>query len=470
MPPYQQKTDSREFEVANAERYSGASEGDARAGGSEIALRLWTADQNVARMWKADSALVYMIADLVAASGGQVAEAEQAVMAAKFDSPRQALVAAKRIQTSILEFVACRPGERAAAAILIYQSRSGQSNSSDPSGLSGELARMALEKARPGQILLAENVSQRVRDLPGAEFRAVDGLTGDGPTGLTELMWTTAERLAVLQQSVGPDAEQAKKSEFRDNDASEVGATSIVQSPFARPGTSDQSVRPRKTGGDLAKDGPRTATKRADQIANRTQDRAPGFEGFRESPGGSFGEGLDEFEEPPLFTRAKVIVGAVALVLVTAVILVLFHPTKVSKPPLPLQPEQSVGTDSPDKPPAPPTSSGSQPAMTPEPPGPGTAAPQAKAPVASLQPPSKATSDNRVKSKKGNVEESAPTEVSGFSQGDIHDLLQMAQTDAGAGRLQEAKIKFEKVLALQPNNQDAKEGLRKVKLSLANQQ
>lgn len=108
--------------------------------------------------------------------------------------------------------------------------------------------------------------------------------------------------------------------------------------------------------------------------------------------------------------------------------------------------------------------------MTPEPPGPGTAAPQAKAPVASLQPPSKATSDNRVKSKKGNVEESAPTEVSGFSQGDIHDLLQMAQTDAGAGRLQEAKIKFEKVLALQPNNQDAKEGLRKVKLSLANQQ
>ena len=480
MPPYQQKTDNREFEVANSEPYSGASGGDARAGGSEIALRLWTADQNVARTWKAESVLVYMIADLVAASGGQVAEAEQAVMAAKFDSPRQALVAAKRIQTSILEFVACRPGERAGAAILIYQSRSGQSSSnqssssqsgssrpgsSDPSGLSGELARMALEKARPGQILLAENVSQRLRDLPGAEFRTVDGLTEDGPTGLTEWMWTTAERFAELQESVGPDAEQAKKSEFRGNDAPEVGATSIVQSPFARPGTSDQSVRPRETGGDLAKGGPRTATKREDQIANRTQDRAPGFEGFRESPGGSFGEGLDEFEEPPLFTRARVIFGVVALVLVTAVILVLFRPTKVSKPPLPLQPEQSVGTDSSVHSPAPPTSVGSQPAVTPEQAAPSTAEPRVTVPVASSQTSSKVTADNRVKSKKGNAEESTPVEVGGFSQRDIHDLLQMAQTDAGAGRYDDARIRYQKVLALQPSNQEAKEGLHKLEIA-----
>jgi len=124
MPPYQQKTDSREFEVANAEQYPGASGGDARAGGSEIALRLWASNQNVPLTWKADSVLVYMIADLVAASGGRVAEAEQAVMAAKFDSPRQALVAAKRIQASVAEFVACRPGERVGSAILIYLPRS----------------------------------------------------------------------------------------------------------------------------------------------------------------------------------------------------------------------------------------------------------------------------------------------------------------------------------------------------------
>ena len=453
MPPYQQKTDSREFEVANAEHPSGAPVGGSGAGGSEIALRLWV-DEKGARTWKSDSVLVYMIADLVAASGGQVAEAEQAVMAAKFDNPGQALVAAKRIQTSILEFVACRPGERVGVAILIYQSRSsqlvpGQSGSSDPSGLSGELARMALEKARPGQILLTENVSQRVRNLPGAEFRAVDGLTGDGPTGLTELMWTTAERLAALQNAVGTDTEQAKKSEFRANDAPGVGATSIVQSPFARPGTSEQSGRPvRKTGSDLGKDEPRTATK-----------RAAGQEGFSESSGGSFGEGLGEFEEPSLFTRTRVIFGAVALVLVTAVILVLFRPTKASKPPLPLQAEQSVGADSPDKPPVAPTPASSQAAVAPEP-------PQAKVPVARR--PAKNLADAREGKKENSEEPPQLEEYGGYFQKDIPYLLDMARNDAGKGDYVKAQKEYSTVLKLQPKNQEAKDGQHKVALSLAN--
>src|SRR5258708_36063612 len=108
MPPYQQKTDSREFEIANTEHYPSASGADARAGGSKIAFRLWIANQTVPRTWKADSVLVFMIADLVAASGGQVAEAGQAVMAAQFASAGQALVAAKRIKASLLEFVGWR--------------------------------------------------------------------------------------------------------------------------------------------------------------------------------------------------------------------------------------------------------------------------------------------------------------------------------------------------------------------------
>lgn len=466
MPPYQQKTDSREFEVANAEQYPSASGGDVRAGGSELALRLWTSNQSIPRTWKAESVVVYMIADLVAASGGQVVEAEQAVMAAKFDSPRQALVAARRIQTSVAEFVACRPGERIGAAILIYQPRS-----SDSTGLSGELARMALEKAWPGQILLAENISQRLRDLPGFEFRAVEGLTGDASTGLTELMWTTGERLAAMRDSVGPDAEdvERKKSEFRANDAPGVGATSIVQSPFARPGTSDQRVGlVGNAGGRVAKDASRTASRRAEETANSLQQRAPGFEGFKESPGTSFGDGLDEFAEPPLFTPSRVIFGAVALVLVTAVILALFRPTKVSKPPLPLQPEQSVGTDNADKPPATSTTPAvSQPAPAMDAPGPGTPAPQARVPVADSgsKTSAKTAADNRAKSKKGNAEEPAPLEYGGFSQKDIPDLLKMAQADAGAGHYDDARIKYKKILVLQPNNQDAKEALRRLDIA-----
>jgi hypothetical protein len=464
MPPYQQKTDSREFEVANAGQYPSALSGEARTGGSEIALRLWTANQNMPRSWKADSVLVYMIADLVAASGGQIAEAEQAVMAAKFESPGQALVAAKRIQTSIFEFVACRPSERIGAAILIYQPRS-----SDSSGLSGELARIALEKARPGQILLAENISQRLRDLPGVEFRAIEGLTGDGPTGLTELMWTTAERFAVMRDAVGTDAGQAaapktadsgsseRRSNERPNQHPEVGATSIVQSPFARPGTPAQAARP---------DRGQAAAKRADQISNSTRERGPGFEGFKESPGASFGEGLDEFAEPPLFTRARILLGAAALVLVTVVILVLFRPTKVSKPPLPLQPEQSIGTDSSDKQPATTAPAASQPPVTTEQPGLGAGTPpQVKPPVA------RRATKNLADAREGKSEEPpALEEYGGYFQKDIPYLLDMARTDAGKGDYVKAQKEYSTVLKLQPKNQEAKDGQHKIALSLASPQ
>jgi class 3 adenylate cyclase len=146
-----------------------------------IAGESWRSARSV--RWKTENVLVYMIADLVGVSAGRVAEAASAALAAQFDSFRQALVAAKRIQTSILELVACRPGERIAAAILIYQPRS-----SDVTGFSVELVRLALENAKPGQILVADNVSQRLRDLPGIEFRVVGGLTGDEQTGLSEFV------------------------------------------------------------------------------------------------------------------------------------------------------------------------------------------------------------------------------------------------------------------------------------------
>ena len=130
MPQYEQKTDSREFEVANPD--------SPRVRGAEIRLRMRpisrfgfgvrNAGRSVPLTWKTDSVLVYMIADLVGASHGRIVEESLAIMAAHFDGSRQALVAAKRIQTSILEFLACRPGERIGAAILIYRPRTTRSD------------------------------------------------------------------------------------------------------------------------------------------------------------------------------------------------------------------------------------------------------------------------------------------------------------------------------------------------------
>lgn len=466
MAQYQPKIDSREFEVANPDRYPSAWGGDPAADATEIAIRLWgvdRSDRSVPLSWNTDSILVYMIADLVGASGGRVADSALPVMAANFEGSRQALVAAKRIQTSLLEFMACRDGDRVGAAILIYHPRS-----SDLAGFSGELAQLALRRAKPGQILLADHVSQRLRDIPGIEFRAAAALTGDGQTGVAELMWTTPERLALLADSVvdEPDAPP------QPSDIPPVGATLIVHTPTTRREPLPAAAPPVMGGGDfVVKDSPRTSSQRTGQIPNLTQDRTPVFEPLRQSSDSSLTDGLDEFGERPFLTRTRVILGVVALVLVAAVIAVLFRPTQVSKRPLPLPQEPAVGTDSPRTQPDARTTDS-------EPPVVKTEVKQEGTPPVVVAPPLKTSRkppDNRVKTKKDIVVEEPPpappppSEIGGFSQKDIPELLRMAQSDAGAGNYEKAKTEYKKVLLLQPGNQDAKDGMHRLDLIPTNQ-
>jgi hypothetical protein len=430
MAQYEQKTDSREFESANPERSAGSWGGDPGTDATDIAIRLWGPEQSarsVPLTWNADSVLVYMIADLVGASRGRVGEESSVVMAAHFDGSRQALVAARRIQTSIIEFVACRSGERIGAAILIYPPRA-----SSPAGFSGEMALQALGQAKPGQVLLAEYSSQQLRDLPGIEIRTVPALTivpGEWQSGLTELIWTTPEQVARLQGCVGAEAEP------QSDENHPVDATVIVASPSrnARQGLTNETTPP------------------------------PISDSFEQSSNGSLTEELDESRERPLLTRTRVILGAVAVVLVGVLISLLQRPARVSKPPLIPQQEQAGASEHPVK----------QPPAVPEPeartaqPEPATTKPQAKAPVATAHPrtPSRSPLDNSAKNKKENPEEpQAYDDSGGVSQKDVPALLGMAQRDAGAGNYDKAKREYKKILSLQPGNQEAKNGLRRLDL------
>jgi hypothetical protein len=67
--------------------------------------------------------------------------------------------------------------------------------------------------------------------------------------------------------------------------------------------------------------------------------------------------------------------------------------------------------------------------------------------------------------KSAEVPPSYQEDSGGLSQKDIPALLRMAQADAGAGSYDKARTEFQKILRLQPNNQDAKEGLRKLGLA-----
>jgi hypothetical protein len=461
MAQYEQKTDSREFEVANPDQHTGPWGGNSPGDAADIAIRLWggARDRRVPLTWKTESVLVYMIADLVGASRGRIAEESQAVLAAHFDSCRQAVVAAKRIQTAILEFLTCRPGERTGGAILIYQPRT-----LDPAGLSGELVQLELGQAKPGQILLAENVFRRLRDLPGMEFVTAPGeVSGDAPAELTELVWTTPDRVALMQESVGDRADPIAV------DAPPMGATlivnsPIVDSPFARRGTTTNTATP--------------AARTQDYLASETGSR-----GVAESNRKASSALTEELEigERPLFTRTRVILGVVAVVLLAALIAVFFQPTRVAKP----QPPQTLQTQ--QSTPSTAAGSGDQTA-------PAADVPQAQTPPPKAEPPKAAAKslamikkpplDGLAKNKKGTPAQEIKTEDSkdtaeppavvdesgNWALSDIPRLLTMAGSDMGDGKYDKARREYRIVLRLQPKNQPALDGITKLNKIQSDQQ
>jgi hypothetical protein len=453
MPQYQPKIDSGEVEVPNPGRSSPPPRGEAGADSTDLVVRLWVPgrpDRSAPLTWKTDSVLVYMIADLVCASRGRIAEESPAIMGAHFDGPRQALLAAKRIQTSILEFLACRPDERIGTAILLYRPRA-----SDPEGFTAEMVRQALKQIKPGQVLLAENVSEHLRDLPGVEFRAIPAVTtvmGEWQPEFTELIWTTPDRVARLQVSVDDETEAESA------DIPSIGATVIVHSPLARQDSIRQGVAPERV-----------------STAGRT-DKAQG-------PASVFAEGPDEFEPRPFITRTRVLVGVLVVVLTVALIAVVYRPAQVSKAPIPLQVDQGGAREvphqrlpaqaEPDVPTAQPESrivktEIAKPQKTSKLP----VAKSARVPMAQQsQVLDKASADNRVKSQ-STSEVAAPysDESGGVSLKDIPVLLKMAQQDAGAGNYNKARTEYRKILGLQPNNQDARDGLHKLDIIQKDQQ
>jgi hypothetical protein len=452
MTPYEPKTDSREFEVATQGREPGAWGGDSASDATDIAIRLWGPEwsgQPGSLTWKTDSVFVYMIADLVLASHGRLAEESTAVMAAHFDNSRQALVAAKRIQMSILDFVACRPGN--GVAIVIHQP-SGQ-------GATSGLVQAALQLAKPGQILVGGDVSRRLRESFGVDLVPVSALAAGaaGQRGLAELVWTTADRLASLQSSVVDGAASRRESP-------PVGATMMVSTPMVNTPVGNAPIRSAE---------PEATTDSALQripTAQQAADLVPRSEDLEGMQSDSLTQELDDLEQRPFLTRTRIILGLAAIVLVGALIAVLYFPTHETKiPPRALE-NRETGSGSVD------SKSGAlhtePPQTQPQPPQAKAPEPQAKLPKAVLQPPPpappKPAAETRAKNKKDNPEQPQPPPVvqdlGGLSQNDVPTLLRLARDDAGAGKYDKARSEYKKILQLQPGNQDAKDGLRRLDL------
>lgn len=442
MVPFEPRTDSKELEISGLDPSSTLASRSATPEAADLTIRILRQDAasgTAALTWTSESVLVYMIADLVRASRGRIAVEMPAALAAHFDNSLEALVAARCIQTAILEFLACRPGDGMGAAVLLHPA----------AGFSQKMAQSALRLAEPGQIIVSQEVATEFRSLSGIELRRVPALMTGGtePAGLSELIWTSAERLAALRSkvSVAPTP----------NVASPVGATMIVNASLTEPRAETGSRAARSPGSSREFDA--SLTPPADRLRHRA---------------GAFEATLAELEEHRSFITPLQMAVAAAVIVMVLVGVVWFHPWTGSK----VQPKpQAVGRPvaAPPATPVPPLSHLSEPPAAPV----EYSHPRPQPPILKFsgtkKPPVTAkdtvTAKETVKTK---TPEDTPIQgfegnstYDGMTQKDIPRLLQWARSDAGNGNYAKAAQEYRVILQLEPSNPDAREGLRKIQVA-----
>jgi len=460
--PYEPKTASNELDLNSGQDSSPALK--TVSDPTDIAIRLWHPEQPAPATpptWKTESVLIYMIADLVGASRGTLDESSSAMMA-HFETSGQALVAAKRIQTAILEFLGCRPGDSLAAAILIHQPPTA------PGGFTFAMVHGALRLTEPGQILLSEETARRLRDLPGIELRAVSALTtgGSDHAGLVELVWASPERLARMRPPVNANVVH--------DDAPPMGATMIVNAPFVT-GQTGKMVQP-ATGatGLVATD--KEATSTSQRVGSENAAVSKEVNAARDH---ALPPGIGDLEEPSFLTRTKVLVGIAAVVLVGALIWA-FYPREVSKSQVRVESHSSSTTDNN----AASTRSNSTGTTIPPPVdkkvdnsvGNGTTSTGALTTGTADVGKTVVVKNRHGKAKEKPVETTTntvveppppppPQVVEGMTVKDIPMLMQMAIKDAGDGKYDKARREYKVILTLQPNNAEAREGMRRLDIA-----
>lgn len=427
---------------------------------TELAIRVWGLQfpGTAGRLtWETDSVCVYMIADLVSASGGRTDEAS-GMMAAHFETAAQALVAAKRIQTSMLEFVAERKGDAIGVALLIYPP------STTPGGMHVEIVRGILAHARPGQILLSDAVARPWSDFPGFQFRAAPIAKGseNGQPELMELMWTSAEELSRLQDSV------VDQPEAPDGGLS-MGATMMVTPPSATTGRVGRGFS-----GDFGFH--ENASRTTERETLSLQTGASALRVADTSGANALLDGLDDHPKRSFFTPMRVLLGAATIILVAVAVDVLYTPAPVKKIPVVMPDTYNGGTSASGSSAVSATPAASQPASALGQPTSSATVPESpltpQNPIVNAAKPkplkvqgngSRAPSDKDAKNP--TASQPAPVdEIDGWSKKDIPVLLSRANSAIGDGRYEDAQNAYSKILQLQPDNQAARDGLRKIEL------
>jgi hypothetical protein len=461
--------------------------------GASLLIRLWTlprADVDpAARNWREESSVVAMLADLVSACRGKLAEGYQQQLMAEFPDLPTALTAARRIERAMVGFASHQPRSRAAAAIGIF-SRAGESAPSPAKGQSVatghnqghnemETAGMLISAATAGQILLTQAAySEITRALPQTSrgISSVRLTTPDGGPALEafELVWGEPETYLRFRKLV-------EGMEWAHATASHRGQQTQQRQQIPQTATRGVDLPPDRAGNDAsvfksAGEPPSFAAKAAD--VTETPD------------GGEATVPTSVWQRTPI----RLGVGAAALVVV-AVLLITKLDTGHFRPSRPVDPSSKQASDNPRPVDAPPAASSSRPSggaaeqsKPVQPSGAATAAgdtpavkPDAVKPepkiakdaATNASPTAGSTTGGATTggsaAAPGSARQPAPPPlrtgrepVDGFYRKDIPSLLARAERESGNGNYGSAKYCYGVVLQLDPGNGSARQELNRV--------
>jgi hypothetical protein len=408
-------THTRKPEQA-ATQSSSRAQGIPLSADANLSLRLWTASGGAGLTpsnWESDSPAVCLTLDLIAASEGAVAARQGGDLVAAFPSLPSAIQAARRLQWAFQGFSEAESAQAAAVAILIYSPEDVPSQAAG-----GNVVHLPeqIEQTAPGQILLTEKASQPFEKLPGFALQAASG------DGLRELLWRGPESQSnrafdeeILTQLLEQQGLQTPPSELPDDLNTVLVATAETGNTA---GTANQETRP----------------------------------------------------APPVRGKSRLLVGGLllaALVLVAAAVLYLFR-DKLNPAPVQTQSQTPAAAQSPIASPPAAQGSPSTPADTANPASTETPAP-AKAAKNSqkgtIKPSETRGTETRQTSLPPKAAELAPHGRCDLEPSQYSGQIDQAARNLARGKYADAVRQFSAVLACDPGNGRAKEGLERARMA-----
>jgi len=153
-----------------------------------ISVRMWPASgtaESPLPLADSQSPAVWLVLDLIAASGGVPVASRGEVLVAGFPSLQTAIFTARRLQWAVQGF--CEAGEPQAASLAVLV----HSGEDAPDLAAGAPLLLPGEQATPGEILLTQKARQAFENLPGLPMMAAPG------DDLRELLWRGPEEQAT---------------------------------------------------------------------------------------------------------------------------------------------------------------------------------------------------------------------------------------------------------------------------------